>query len=45
LIVKEMGLKDVKFTYYRRKRGWKGDVPKMLLSIEKLQPAGMETQQ
>jgi UDP-glucose 4-epimerase len=40
LIVKEMGLKDVKFTYTGGKRGWKGDVPKMLLSIEKLQMLG-----
>ena len=40
LIVKEMGLKDVKFTYTGGKRGWKGDVPKMLLSIEKLQQLG-----
>ncbi|VVB51921.1 L-arabinose 1-dehydrogenase (NAD(P)(+)) [uncultured archaeon] len=40
LIVKEMGLKNVKFTYTGGKRGWKGDVPKMLLSIEKLQKLG-----
>jgi len=40
LIVKEMGLKDVKFTYTGGKRGWKGDVPRMLLSIEKLQQLG-----
>jgi UDP-glucose 4-epimerase len=42
LIVKEMGLKDVKFTYTGGKRGWKGDVPRMLLSIEKLQQLGWE---
>lgn len=40
LIVKEMGLKDVKFTYTGGKRGWKGDVPRMLLSIGKLQELG-----
>jgi len=40
LIVKEMGLHDVKFTYTGGTRGWKGDVPKMLLSIEKLQKLG-----
>jgi UDP-glucose 4-epimerase len=40
LIVKEMGLKDVKFNYTGGKIGWKGDVPKMLLSIEKLKSTG-----
>ena len=40
LIVKEMNLKDVKFTYTGGKRGWKGDVPRMLLSIERLQKLG-----
>jgi len=40
LIVKEMGLHDVKFTYTGGSRGWKGDVPKMLLSIDKLQTLG-----
>lgn len=40
LIVKEMGLKDVKFTYTGGKRGWKGDVPRMLLSIKELQQLG-----
>jgi len=40
LIVKEMGLRDVKFTYTGGTRGWKGDVPKMLLSIDKLQKLG-----
>jgi len=40
LIIKEMGLHDVKFTYTGGKRGWKGDVPKMLLSIDKLQKLG-----
>lgn len=40
IVVKEMGLKDVNFTYTGGKRGWKGDVPRMLLSIEKLQALG-----
>jgi UDP-glucose 4-epimerase len=40
LIVKEMGLHDVDFTYTGGNRGWKGDVPKMLLSIDKLQMLG-----
>lgn len=40
LIVKEMGLHEVKFTYTGGSRGWKGDVPKMLLSIDKLQTLG-----
>ncbi len=40
IVVSEMGLRDVKFTYTGGKRGWKGDVPRMLLSIEKLQALG-----
>lgn len=40
IVVKEMGLKDVKFTYTGGKRGWIGDVPRMLLSIEKLKKLG-----
>jgi UDP-glucose 4-epimerase len=40
MVVKEMGLKDVAFTYTGGKRGWKGDVPSMLLSIEKLKNLG-----
>jgi UDP-glucose 4-epimerase len=40
IVVKEMGLRNVKFTYTGGKRGWKGDVPRMLLSIEKLREAG-----
>jgi UDP-glucose 4-epimerase len=42
MVVKEMGLKDVKFTYTGGKRGWKGDVPRMLLSIDKLKKLGWE---
>jgi len=40
LIVNEMELQDVKFTYTGGTRGWKGDVPKMLLSIDKLHKLG-----
>jgi UDP-glucose 4-epimerase len=31
IVVEEMGLKDVEFSYTGGKRGWKGDVPRMLL--------------
>ncbi len=40
IVVSEMGLGDVAFTYTGGKRGWIGDVPRMLLSIEKLQELG-----
>jgi len=40
IIVEEMGLEDVEFTYTGGKRGWKGDVPRMLLGIKKLKGAG-----
>jgi UDP-glucose 4-epimerase len=40
IVVKEMGLKDATFNYTGGNRGWKGDVPRMLLSIEKLQKLG-----
>lgn len=40
MVVEEMGLENVKFTYTGGERGWKGDVPRMLLSIEKLQKLG-----
>jgi UDP-glucose 4-epimerase len=33
---------DPEFQYTGGSQGWKGDVPKMMLSIEKLK-AGMET--
>jgi UDP-glucose 4-epimerase len=39
-VVKEMELRNVKFSYTGGKRGWKGDVPRMLLSIEKLRELG-----
>jgi len=40
IIVEEMGLEGVEFTYTGGIRGWKGDVPRMLLGIEKLKEAG-----
>jgi UDP-glucose 4-epimerase len=39
-IVEEMKLSNVSFTYTGGKRGWKGDVPKMRLGIEKLKEIG-----
>ncbi len=40
IIVEEMGLSHVKYRFTGGKRGWKGDVPKMLLSIEKIKSYG-----
>jgi len=40
IIVEEMGLKNVKYKFTGGNRGWKGDVPKMLLSIEKIKSYG-----
>ncbi|WP_407356701.1 NAD-dependent epimerase/dehydratase family protein [Methanolobus sp. WCC5] len=40
IIVEEMGLSDVKFNYTGGSRGWKGDVPKMMLGIDKLKGMG-----
>jgi len=40
IVVSEMRLKNVKFTYTGGNRGWKGDVPRMALSIEKLKSLG-----
>ncbi|MHA1729461.1 MAG: NAD-dependent epimerase/dehydratase family protein [Promethearchaeota archaeon] len=37
IIEKEMNLKDVKHTFTGGKKGWVGDVHKMLLSIEKIE--------
>jgi UDP-glucose 4-epimerase len=36
IVVGEMGLENVRFSYTGGYRGWKGDVPKMLLLIEKM---------
>jgi len=40
VIVEEMGLSDIKFIYTKGSRGWKGDVPRMRLDIEKLKAIG-----
>ncbi|WP_406659825.1 NAD-dependent epimerase/dehydratase family protein [Methanolobus sp. ZRKC3] len=40
VIVEEMGLENVEFTYTGGNRGWKGDVPRMLLEVEKLKRLG-----
>jgi UDP-glucose 4-epimerase len=40
IVVEEMGLADVDFRYTGGDRGWKGDVPKMLLSVDKLKDLG-----
>jgi UDP-glucose 4-epimerase len=40
VIVEEMELSDIKFIYTGGSRGWKGDVPKMRLDIEKLKAIG-----
>lgn len=40
VVVEEMGLSGVEFTYTGGTRGWKGDVPRMRLGIEKLKTIG-----
>jgi len=40
IIVKEMGLQDVEFNYTGGSRGWKGDVPRMMLSIDRIRSLG-----
>ncbi len=42
LIVEEMDLKNVSFTFTGGDRGWVGDVPMMRLSVEKLKATGWE---
>jgi UDP-glucose 4-epimerase len=39
-VTEEMGFSDVKFTYTGGSRGWKGDVPRMRLGIEKMKKLG-----
>jgi UDP-glucose 4-epimerase len=36
IVAEEMGFQDVEFTYTGGSRGWKGDVPKMQLGVNKL---------
>jgi len=40
IVVEEMNLKNVKFKYTGGSRGWKGDIPKIMLSIEKIEKLG-----
>ena len=40
IIVKELGLKDVKFAYTGGDRGWKGDVPRFKYDISKVLSTG-----
>jgi len=40
LVMEEMGLSNVKITYTGGNRGWKGDVPRMRLGIEKMKNLG-----
>jgi UDP-glucose 4-epimerase len=39
-VIEEMGLSNVEFTYTGGNRGWKGDVPRMRLGIEKMKSLG-----
>lgn len=40
IVVEEMGFENVNFRYTGGNRGWKGDVPTMMLSIEKMKKIG-----
>lgn len=40
IVVDEIGLNDIEFNYTGGRQGWKGDVPKMLLGIEKIKRLG-----
>ena len=40
IVVEEMNLKNVKFKYTGSNRGWKGDIPKIMISIDKLTALG-----
>jgi len=40
LVVEEMGLPNVKFSYTGGKRGWKGDVPRFQLDVAKINRLG-----
>jgi len=40
IVVEEMNLSDVKYIFTGGSRGWKGDVPKMMLSIERIKSYG-----
>jgi UDP-glucose 4-epimerase len=40
IVTEELGLEDVRFRYTGGRRGWRGDVPRFLLSIEKIKRIG-----
>ncbi|MBU4256042.1 MAG: NAD-dependent epimerase/dehydratase family protein [Thermoplasmatales archaeon] len=40
IVVEEMNLKNVKFRYTGGSRGWKGDIPRIMLSIRKIEKLG-----
>ena len=40
IVIEEMGLRDVQINYTGGSRGWKGDVPRMMLSIDKIRKLG-----
>ncbi len=40
ILVEEMCMKDVEFNYTGGSRGWKGDVPRMMLSINRIKSLG-----
>lgn len=44
IIVEEIGLSNVKFNYTGGSRGWKGDVPKMMLGIDKMKELGWKNE-
>lgn len=44
ILVEELGLTDVKFVYTGGERGWVGDVPRFLLSTEKINRLGWHAQ-
>lgn len=43
IVIEELKLDDVQFNYTGGSRGWKGDVPEMMLSIEKIKKLGWAT--
>lgn len=42
LVVEELGLEAVKFNYTGGKRGWRGDIPQMMLAIAKINELGWQ---
>ena len=40
MVVEELGLPDVALEYTGGDRGWAGDVPKLMLSVEKIHQLG-----